>query len=255
MLGLEILQNVLSPPGQIAELAQIGEGPFGSAHFVFLDAERVGEADEELAVAFSLVEGEDQNAAEIVALGGLLLLAEVAHEVEAVVVLLAHDEKQEGLHIVVEVLVVQEEFGQVAQVLAIGLVLLPVHFEHAHSAMSVNLVARGVHQHAARTVARQVEARRVKVQAELADVKDLQVVEAARVRAVVPCFAREASDLDRSYGLEASELLVHPQRVVVHTLVFVVLLEFLLLVRLLLLLQLIKLYYIQCLSFIYHINI
>ena len=55
-------------------------------------------------------------------LAGVLLLAEVADEVAALGVGDGHDVEEEGLHVEVERLVVQEELGQQAQVLAVLLV-------------------------------------------------------------------------------------------------------------------------------------
>ena len=55
-------------------------------------------------------------------LAGVLLLAEVADEVAPFCVCNGHDVEEEGLHVEVERLVVQEELGQQAQVLAVLLV-------------------------------------------------------------------------------------------------------------------------------------
>ena len=52
-------------------------------------------------------------------LAGVLLLAEVADEVAALGVGDGHDVEEEGLHVEVERLVVQEELGQQAEILAV----------------------------------------------------------------------------------------------------------------------------------------
>lgn len=48
---------------------------------------------------------------------------------------LAQDVKQEQVHIVVQRLVVQEQLGEVAQVLAVHALLLAIDLEHAHTAV------------------------------------------------------------------------------------------------------------------------
>lgn len=48
-------------------------------------------------------------------------LREVSHQVAACVIGLGHHVEEEGLHVVVERLMVQEEFGQKTQVLAVDL--------------------------------------------------------------------------------------------------------------------------------------
>lgn len=52
--------------------------------------------------------------------------------------------EEKWLHIKVECLVLQEQLGHEAEVLAVHLVLFPVNFEEGQAPMSVNLVARGM---------------------------------------------------------------------------------------------------------------
>ena len=59
-------------------------------------------------------------------------------------VALAEDVEQKEVDVVVERLVVEEHFRQVAQVLAVGLLFLPVDLEHGDGAVTVDLVAWGV---------------------------------------------------------------------------------------------------------------
>lgn len=49
--------------------------------------------------------------------------------------------EEEGLHIKVQCLVLQEELGHEAQVLAVHLVLLPVNLKEGQTFMSVDLIA------------------------------------------------------------------------------------------------------------------
>ena len=52
--------------------------------------------------------------------------------------------EQEGLHIEVESLVVEEELGKEAEVLAVDLVVTSVCLKHRDGALAVDLMARGL---------------------------------------------------------------------------------------------------------------
>lgn len=100
----------------------------------------VGEVDEELAIAKSLPRRHYHDAGEV-ELDGFFLLAEVANHVIAVGLALTQDVKVKGVDLVPDVLVVKEEFGQVAQVLCVDLLLLGVEFKHREGLVPVDLVA------------------------------------------------------------------------------------------------------------------
>ena len=55
-----------------------------------------------------------------------------------------HDVKEKRLDVEIQRLVIEEEFGQEAEILTIHFVLFAVHFEHGDFAFAVNLVARGM---------------------------------------------------------------------------------------------------------------
>lgn len=122
--------------GQAGHRAWAGAG-------LFLEAgELVAHADERLAVALALVGGKGEDAGEVVALLALLLLAEVPHHVRAALVALAEDVEEEEVDVVVERLVVEEELGEEAEVLAKDLFAVAVNLKHGDVAVAVDLVAR-----------------------------------------------------------------------------------------------------------------
>ena len=57
-------------------------------------------------------------------------LAEVPHQVTALAVILGEDIEQEGLHVVVERLVIEEQLDEQTEVLAVDLVGVAIHLEH-----------------------------------------------------------------------------------------------------------------------------
>ena len=61
----QVVHQSLRPPRQIGFLAQIRKRFLGSACLALDEAELIAEGDEELAVAFSLVVGQDEDAGEV----------------------------------------------------------------------------------------------------------------------------------------------------------------------------------------------
>ena len=94
----------------------------------------------------------NQDAGDVVVLARLLLLAEVADDVKAVVVALAHDVEQERVGVVIQGLVVEEQLGQEAQILSVGLVLAAVDLKERNVALPVDFVARRMSEIAFRDV-------------------------------------------------------------------------------------------------------
>ena len=54
-------------------------------------------------------------------------------------VILGEDIEQERLHVIVERLVVEEQLDEQAEVLTVDLVGVPVHLEHGHAVLPVDL--------------------------------------------------------------------------------------------------------------------
>ena len=106
----------------VGDESQVGEGLLRGSDLALGAREEVGKVDEEAAVALPLVRRQRQDARHVEVLARVLLLAEVADEVAPFCVCNGHDVEEEGLHVEVERLVVQEELGQQAQVLAVLLV-------------------------------------------------------------------------------------------------------------------------------------
>mmetsp|Transcript_13517 Transcript_13517/g.42520 ORF Transcript_13517/g.42520 Transcript_13517/m.42520 type:complete len:294 (-) Transcript_13517:608-1489(-) len=116
------LQQDLRPVGAEGEQPEVRERLLGRADFGLADRDLVGAVDEELGVALALVLREDEDARDVVVLARRLLLGEVARDpVAAVGANLAEHVKEEGVHVVVEGLVVEEELCEQAEALAVHL--------------------------------------------------------------------------------------------------------------------------------------
>ncbi len=127
--GVQILEDYSFPVGLVAESAQVGERLFWTARLALVSRQQVAEVDQVASIAGALVLRHDHDAGDVVLLGAVLLLAEVADEVAAVGVVLGEDVEEKGLNVEVEGLVVEEELGDEAQVLAIDFARVAVDFK------------------------------------------------------------------------------------------------------------------------------
>jgi hypothetical protein len=101
-------------------------------------------------------------------------LGEVARQVVLLLLRdLAEHVVEEDRRVVLDVLVVQEEFRQEGQVLAVDRVLQAVHLEHRDPSLgvAVDLVSGGVPEGTADAVPKQLGADCVEAEAELAEVE------------------------------------------------------------------------------------
>ena len=104
------------------------------------------EVDEEPAEAFALVLRHRHDTRHVILLLAVLLLGEVAHQVAAHVVVDGEHVEEEGLYVVVERLVVEEQLGEEAQVLAVDLIDVSIHLKYREFAVAVDLVGGRVVQ-------------------------------------------------------------------------------------------------------------
>ena len=93
------------------------------------DAEFVAEGDKEFAITFSLVEGEDKDTGEVVA--WLFGFGEVAGDVVLIIFDFAENIEEENAHIPLQIFVIEEQFGEEAEVLTVDRVFGSVDFEHS----------------------------------------------------------------------------------------------------------------------------
>jgi hypothetical protein len=123
-------------------------------------------------------------------------------------VLLAHDVKEKGLHVVVQRLVVQKELGQQANVLAVDFALGAVHLKHGERLVAVNLVARRVLDVALGLVAQQRLLALHVLEAKLAHVDALAVAVLLGVGRKVPRVHHVAPQLNLLNVAHLANLLV-----------------------------------------------
>ena len=175
-------------------MAEVGQGLLGGPEAAFFERELIGELNDELAIALALSEGHDQDAAEVVRLV-VFLAREVADHVVAHRIVLAKHVEVERVDVVVERLVVQEEFRYQAQVLAVGLLVLRINLEEGNLVVAVDLVSRRVPHQAPLRVPHQLLLVDEEVQTELAYVQRLAVV-FLRERREVPSLDPVLAELD-----------------------------------------------------------
>lgn len=142
-----------APVLAIAHQPEIAERFLGRAELALPLGELVGEFHEQVAEPLALVLRQREDAGNVVALGGFLFLAEVADQVAAVLVAGGHAVEEERVDVVVEGFVVEEEFGEEAEVAAPGPLAAAVDLEEGDVVVPVDLVSRRVHEGAFGAVA------------------------------------------------------------------------------------------------------
>ena len=188
----------LSPVGAVAEEAEVGQGLFWGAELALALGELVGEGHEEVAVALALVLRQGEDAGNVVALGGFLLLAEIADQVVPPLVARGHAVEEEGVDVVVEGLVIEEELREQAEVAAPGPLAAAVDLEEGDRAVAVDFVAGRVDEGALGAVTGEGLEGVVVAEAELADVDQVRFGEGSWVRREVPGFHLGVTHLDPS---------------------------------------------------------
>ena len=93
-------------------------------------------------ISLTLVLWHGHNTRHVVLLLAQLLLGKVSNQVTSFAVVDGQNVKEERLHVVVERLVVQKQFGEQTQVLAVDFVHVAVHFEHRQVVLAVDFRGR-----------------------------------------------------------------------------------------------------------------
>ena len=184
------------PVGAVAEEAEVGEGFFGGAELGFAFGELIAECDEEFSETFPLVLRQGEDAGDVVAFGGFFFFAEVADQVAAVAVAGRHAVEEEGVDVVVERFMVEEEFAEEAEVAAPAALAAAVDFEEGDGGVAVDFVAGGVEEGAFCSMSGEgLEGGEV-TQAEFADVDGVCGGEAGGIGREVPRLHFECTHLD-----------------------------------------------------------
>mmetsp|Transcript_13304 Transcript_13304/g.30887 ORF Transcript_13304/g.30887 Transcript_13304/m.30887 type:complete len:203 (+) Transcript_13304:529-1137(+) len=170
---------------------------------------------------------EHHDARQVVIVRALLLLREVPNDVAAPLVDFGHHVEVEGVHVVVEGLVVQEELREVAQVLAPHLGFCAVDLEDGDVISPVDLVARRVSRAPFSLVALELGLAFVEVERELANVQHVNYVipllpDLAGERREVPRLDNVLAHLDLVHVLDLRHLLVLLERSLIKPFVVVV---------------------------------
>ena len=135
----------------------------------------------------------------------ILLLTEVADHVVAVRAALTQHVEVESVNFVPDVLVVEEEFRDVAKVLSVYFLLLRIELKHRQSIIPVNLVTWRTPHFTPLRVRFQLKLVFEEVETEGADVQNSAVILLWEVR-MVPCFHCSFTKLDELDCLQASDL-------------------------------------------------
>ena len=106
---------------------------------IMMDVMELTEMNEKATVSLSLVLRHGHDAGDVVLLLAELLFGEVTDEVTSFAIVDGQHVEEERLHVVVERLVIEKEFGQQTQVLAVDFVDVAVHLKDRHVVLPVDL--------------------------------------------------------------------------------------------------------------------
>lgn len=153
---------------------------------MFDETKFVAEGDEELAVPLALVEGEYEDAAEIVLC--FLYLGEVTGQMILVILDFTEDIEQENAHIFMKILMVEEELRQKGQVLAVYWIFITIDLEYSYFVLLVPiyLVPRRVVKRTCLGMPLQLCLQGEETQTKIADVETVQIVVVNGVGTEVP---------------------------------------------------------------------
>ena len=138
------IDDGFGPVGAISHQAEIRERFFGRSGFAFAFGEFVAEGDELFAVSQALVLGEGEDAGHVVSLGRFFFFGEVADEMAAVRVTGGHAVEEKGVDVVIECFVIEEEFGEEAEVTTPDPLATAVNLKKRDVIIAVDLVTRWV---------------------------------------------------------------------------------------------------------------
>ena len=200
---VEVLHDGALPVAVVADATQIGERFLWGARLALHAGEEVAEIDQEAAEALSLVLRHRHDARDVVLLLAGLLLGEIADEVAALAIVLGQHVEEEGLHVVVEGLVIQKQLGEETEVLAVDLAGHAVHFEDGEVFVAVDFVGRRVKPVALGPVALQDPPALHVLEAELAEEELWEHGILLRVRGRVPRLDLVLAELDHGRGAGA----------------------------------------------------
>lgn len=106
------LNERLPPVLAVTHKTQIRKRFLGRSELALALAEFVAESHEQTTESAALVLRERQDTSQVVAFGGVLFLGEVADEVAAGFVACAHAVEEEGVDVVIESFVIEEELAE-----------------------------------------------------------------------------------------------------------------------------------------------
>lgn len=163
-----------------------------------------------------LIEFEDKH--------GLLVgyLGEIPDDMTTIFIVFGEDVDQEWIERELEILMIEEQFAQVPEILGVNRIAFRIDFEHGNRIqlrfISIDLIAWRMSQSThVLHMPSQLGSRHVEVQTEIADMQHIDIMISLRVRRIVPRFTRELSDLHAFNRFHFRQLQMCLQRCFVHT--------------------------------------
>jgi len=184
----KFLHNLLRPKAELQQVPKVAQGFLRSTLPFVNQREFLTECHQELTLALACFPGKHHDAREVL-LAAEFFFGELAHwHLALVLPPLTEDLEQERGQVLIEILVVQEHFRYLSQLLALDGLFVAVDLEHSDVSVFIPLdfVSWGVECCAVLLVPAQTLEVDAELQAELAGVEHVQMVEFFRDRRVLP---------------------------------------------------------------------
>lgn len=190
------IHHRLRPIRPIAQQAQIAQRFLRAPQLALTFTELVTKRNQQLPKPHALKLWECKDTSDVIPFCGFFFLAEVPDEVAPVLIPRSHAVEQEGIDVVIQGFMIEEEFRQEAKIPTPPPLPPSINLEKTHIIVAIDLVPRGVQKRALGSMSLKLLQGIVITEAEFANVDHVRFGEAGRVRAEVPRFHFVFAHLD-----------------------------------------------------------
>lgn len=182
------IHHRLRPVSPIPQQSQIAERFLRTAQFALPLTQLIAKRDEQLPKSHPLILRQRENTSNVIPLRGLFLLAKIPHQMAPMLVARGHAVEEKRIHVIIERLMIQEQFGKKAKIPTPPPLSPAINLEETNIIIPIDFIAGGMQKRAFGAVAGKLLQAIVVAEAKLADVDHVGFGEGLWVRGEVPGF-------------------------------------------------------------------
>ncbi len=136
-----------------------------------------------------------------------------------IVLNLTENIEEEDAHVFVQILMVEEEFGEEGKIFTVDRVFVAIDFKNGHIVfhIAINLISRRMEKRTVFTMPFEFDLKCEKTQAKITDIETVEVVVVDGIRTEVPSISGMPTELETKDCFEFSDFLMGKQFCIVHT--------------------------------------